>query len=412
MTICLVYKDVSGEIMRHSCIFICLVLASLVQFITAGELTLQQQGKTDSNSQHLPGFFLPDIGFQTLRFDADNQMYLGQRSVTLSGLPAAIEASHGGSYFAFIQKGAQTSDGNHEINIGVMTADLELLFTIAALQYLDEGMPLVRISEEFGSTLIGRAANGQLLLYDRSGQLIREIRLFSEDQHDLESFLDARFATDGTLLVLATRRGSAAFDEDAPNASGEPTLFGFDRNGKLIWRKALPGESVNQLVVDHETGNVMVNPFRIYSNGNLQSFSVIYDAEGREILRLNRHFKSALINQEAEEVWLMSNRRISSYRLNDGQLRWATAIPGSDILLASVTAEAGGILLTGKEHWENNGLIYSQLILRQFGSNGDMLFENKIVESSKKMPQMRISADRRMIAVMLDQQYWIYEVQK
>jgi hypothetical protein len=238
-------------------------------------------------------------------------------------LPYAIFSAKG-SRFATVRS-LQKPDITRQITewqIDFFDAALNKKYSVRMPRFIDESEPVIALSEKGDDWLSGRSAMGTIELWQGEKRRMANLVLFADAEHDLERTLLIRYQPSGQkFAVLASKRGAAPADSPAKNPNGEPYLFIFSADGKLLSQIALPGYAANRLVVSDAA--ILVNSYKVYEKtGNIERKALLFNWEGRLQWETDLLFKTAGFSEDGNKVFLADNQRAMAYDLNTQFVLW------------------------------------------------------------------------------------------
>ena len=194
---------------------------------------------------------------------------------------------------------------------------------------------MIAISEVGEDWLSGRSAMGTIELWQGEKRRMANLVLFADAEHDLERTMIIRYRPSGEkFAVLASKRGAAPADSPAKNPNGEPYLFIFAADGKLLSQIALPGYAANRLVVSDAA--ILVNSYKVYEKtGNIERKALLFNWDGKVQWETDLLFKTAGFSEDGKKVFLADNQRAMAYDMDTQFILWDQNFSETELQIVS-----------------------------------------------------------------------------
>ncbi len=322
--------------------------------------------------------------------------------------------SPNGKFVASIASDANPTreDQENEWQLRIFDDQFELISQIKLPRYLDENAPAMAISNRDGSVITGRPATGELRFLSPNGEIRREITLFADADFDLERSLILRISADGQrIAVLASKRGAAPADSNAPNPDGEPHLIIFSANGDEISRTRLPGFAANQLRINPGGDQFLVNGYTVHQNsGAIERYASLYNENGKVVWQGDILFKHAAFSENDEHLVLADNQRILAVDIAaKGQLWDAEFAPENGMISAVAIANTGdAAVLVAKNEFRDGVFLFEQPQLQLRNLSGEMLQNIDVSQHTFEQPGLQLSPNGDVLKIGFRHSFQMY----
>jgi hypothetical protein len=352
-----------------------------------------------------------------LRLDKRQTVLENTNSVVLATITGQLPFpifSANGNRFATIHS-LQKPDTKQQITewqIDFFDATLNKKYVVKVPRFIDETEPAIALSEVGEDWLSGRSAMGTIELWQGVKRRMTNIVLFEDAEHDLERTMIIRYRPTGEgFAVLASKRGAATADSPAENPNGEPYLFIFAADGKLLSRMALPGYAANRLVVCNSA--ILVNSYKVFKkNGEVERKALIYDWEGNLQWETDLLFKIASFSNDGKKIFMADNQRALTYDLESQFVLWEHLYNETDrqIVSGAICNNAETAVLLAKNTFADGRFLFINPTVEVISPSGRTAQILKFDEESLQNPAIWLSptGDR----LFLGFQHSLYQFRK
>ncbi len=340
------------------------------------------------------------------------------KSIPLPPHFVEFSASRSGRDFGVVSVVSRSKNPRTEkiVHLRVYSLSGNPLYDLKRPRYFDEPMPSYVISDADGRAIIGVNATGQLYFYDTGGNLLREVTLFRDAEYDLERILQMDVSEDGnSVAVLASKRGSAPLDSDAPNPSGEPHLFLFDREGRELWRKPLPETSAGQLALSPDGQYLLASTYSVDMKGHIFKGTSIVDRNAREIGRVTALFRVADFAPAAHLAFLADRNRAVLIDLKTGTARWEYLLSRKQGMIAAVDLAHDAeqvVLLAAKNQYEGHRFVFTDPLVFILDGTGKEIQSIQVEDAKFLSPALMLNENDGKIYLGFSRSLQIYGAQK
>ncbi|APF19820.1 hypothetical protein Calab_0271 [Caldithrix abyssi DSM 13497] len=270
--------------------------------------------------------------------------------------------------------------------IKVYATPQTLLFSVEEPLLNPESIPSVTVLDN-GALILSEAPIGRLAFYSTSGRLLRELQLFDDASYDLERVLMvAPAAADANrIAVLASKRGSAPLDSDAPRPTGEPHLFMFDYQGNLMWQQALPEAAPSNIAFSPDGEHLLVSVHSAYLFKPIVKKTLLVTADGALQKTFSFLFKQIDFARAQKRALLADRFTVRQINLQNGELEWEHHFLPEKGLVAAVKLDENGqkaAVLTALHRFYNHRFEFHAPTLHAFDQQGKLL--KKVVFEGEK----------------------------
>jgi len=324
--------------------------------------------------------------------------------------------SKGGNFFAVIRTDNTSARPNdyHNITVEVFRLDGKKIYSISRSESYDDVIPIVVVSDRDGAVIIGQNSNAQIWFYDPAGELIERVSLFQEIEYDLERNLSIDVSSEGnTVAVVSGQRGSSPAGSEAINPSAEPQQFLFTSDGELLWKKELTKYNSTGTAISPDGSFIATNNYTIDMQGNVSKTTVVFDADGQEVMTIEILFKHAVFSANSNTLLLMENSAAQLVDLSAADLLWRYEVnPSERIITAGSLSENGEIasLLLAKSEYRDGEFIFVEPELQILDHQGNDVQKIEVFDQTFLNPSLKIANDSREIFVGFKNSYQIYRV--
>ena len=322
--------------------------------------------------------------------------------------------SPNGKYVASIASDANPTreDQENEWQLRIFDDQFELISQIKLPRYLDENAPAMAISNRDGSVITGRPATGELRFLSPNGEIRREVTLFADADFDLERSLILRISADGQkIAVLASKRGAAPADSNAPNPDGEPHLIIFSANGDELSRTRLPGFAANQLRINPGGDQFLVNGYTVHqTSGVIERYASLYNENGEVVWQSDILFKHAAFSENGANLILSDNQRVLTVDISaNAQLWQAEFAPENGMISAVSIANSGdAAVLVAKNEFRDGVFLFEQPQLQIRNRNGEALQQFDFTQHSFEHPGLALSPNGDVLKIGFRHSFQMY----
>lgn len=337
------------------------------------------------------------------------------RTLALPGGFLKAIVSRNGRYLGLVSlREAGHRGRNKTLRLDIYTTDGREQYSLERIQYYDDPLPEMAVSDRDGAVVVGRVPTGELWFYDGGGRLLRHNYLFPGSDYDLEKILQVSFSADGSqVTVAATRKGMAPVDADVRDPSAHPFLFAFSPDGALRWQKALPGYMIQSMATSPDGRFIAAAVYSIRTNGELSPRSLIYDRAGNLQTETDLLFKRAAFSPDGRYLLLAENRRARLLDLSEKSVLWDDTVSGKKAMIAAVALAENArraILLMAQSEFRGNHFIFTRPVLQIKQMSGQTLQEIKIQDQTFTVPALTVSPDAGEILIGFHNSYQIYRL--
>ncbi len=381
-------------------------------------LSLEKATKiTDTASQWLmrgnpsdPTFLAASIGKNALSWRESG----GASSIPFPPGFIRLIASKNGRFFGILSRRENQNDIHATLTLTVYAVDGKRLYDIQKTHFFDDLYPAIAISDRDGAVIFGQNSTAILQFYNPRGSLQKEIKLFSNAIYECERALIMDISGDGaTIVVAAGERAASPVGADAPNLSGAPHLFVFDKNGNEQRRQALPGANTSNVSISTDGSRIAVTSYTISLRGELEKTTILFDQDQKEIARLPVLFKNAHFSADGRFLVLAENYRAIGVDANTGKQRWQFQLPRQQGMITALqTANDGAVttMLIGKSEFRDGKFIFTQPRLKLLNSAGRLRHDLPIKYQNFEKPALKLSPDGSHIFIGFQNESQIYRL--
>jgi hypothetical protein len=326
-----------------------------------------------------------------------------------------------GTLFTVFSKGFQyyaavrllNEEGQDKIfNIDVFSIDNRKMYSLQFPNEYDEPYPFVVVSDADGSLILGKGITAEMLFYDHTGRLLREIKIFSDAGYDLERMMHIDISRDGSeVAVAAGKRGASSKDSATPNPSAEPHVFLFDPAGNEIWRKALPGFNTSVISISGNGDYIAANSYTVDVEGGITRNALVLDRKGTEIGRTDMLFKFARFSPGSRFLLLGNNSSAYLMEVSRATVLWRQTIDSEDGMFTagSLADDARtAVLLVAENEYRHGEFVFVNPTLKILERSGDLTQSIQLPGQTFIRASLKFSEDGRQILVGFSNGYHIY----
>jgi len=263
---------------------------------------------------------------------------------------------------------------DRDLTITVYSDEMRELYRLNRKVYYDHTFPAVAVSGDDGSVVLGESDSGVVWFSDGNGNLLKEVVLFPDVDYDLERTLEIDLSDDGSqVAVIASKRGGSPAGSNAPNPDSESHLFLFTREGKELWRKALPEFNSSEVAISPDGQSIVTNSYTISTDGKLAKRAIIFSQKGNIFCQTDLLFKQARFSGDSKFLLLANNQELQLLDLINGKLRWSQKISGQTGMMVDLDISEGGeqvAVLVATNDWDGRQFIYRLPVVTIYDSQG------------------------------------------
>jgi hypothetical protein len=319
-----------------------------------------------------------------------------------------------GKFFALIRMGnSSNSTEDRIITIEVYSVNGDRLYEIPFTHYYDNPLPIVAISDDGGSAVIGQRVTGEVWFYNQSGALINNLQLFPEAQYDLERTLFIEANNNGSrIAITASKRAVSPAGSGIQNESGEPHLFLFSATAEEIWRANLPLYFTNALTISDDGEFLAVNNSTITTQGQLTKKTIVFDGNTHQIGEMDLFFKQAHFSADSKYLIVAENNQAKIFNIESASEEWDYQLPKAEGLISSVRVSNNGetaVLLTAKSEFQENKFVFTNPVLKILNKEREIIQELPIKDQTFENPAVYLAPNAELIYVGFENEYQIYQ---
>lgn len=329
--------------------------------------------------------------------------------------PLPVQFSQNGKYMAMqsFPRPVEKSPTPGILQIDITDRTGNALYALDQEIHYDQKYPYVAISDFDGAAILGNNSEGILRFFNNSGQLLREVQLFSDASYSMERIMGIDISADGSrVAVIAGKRGASSAQSAVPNPSGDPHLFLFTNSGEELWRQPLPDYSASNVIISGNAETIIVGTYTAGLPEGFRKRSFLFDPQGAQIAEIPMLLKQARFSSDANTALLWNNQDIRSINTVDGTENWQQSISRSEgMLCAAALSEDGSRIafLIGRNKHGRNGFMFSEPLLRVVDQSGKILQEISMPEQQFKTPALFLSPNASQIRIGFLDTYQIYQ---
>ena len=177
------------------------------------------------------------------------------------------------------------------------------------------------------------------------------------------------------VAVLASKRGSAPLDSNAPFPSAEPHLFLFDLQGRQIWKQPLPQAAPANLAFSPDGEKILVSVYSSYLFRNVVKKTLLLQSDGTVLNTFPFLMKQAAFARLPKSALIADRFTVRQIDLESGKLLWEHHFLPEKGMVAAVKLDSAGktaAVLTGLNRFTNNRFEFYEPRLYLFDRSGSL----------------------------------------
>ena len=323
----------------------------------------------------------------------------------------AVTASRAAGYFAVI--GLKSEDKETKVLlITIFTEHNQRLYQLRWPRHFDASYPLLRVSDQDGSLVVGDAATGRVLFYDNGGRLTQTHVLFPGATYGLERVMAMDMSLRGDLVVVAGKRGASPLGSSALQPSAEPEVIMYAPGGTKRWRKKLTETNVADVAISADGHFLAASAYSVGSRGNVRKSTLLLTEEEREIAAIDLLPKQMQFSSDSKFLILAENQRAGLIATASGKMLWSKRVSRSDGMIAALALPDGAevtTLLLARNEFRGDHFGFVRGRLRFLDLNGRRAQEDIILNTEAVvMPALTLTPDAGKLVVGFEKSYQIY----
>ncbi len=337
-----------------------------------------------------------------------------EKQIALPEYFIGLYPSRGGAYFAVAELIPQEKyrPSDKHLRIDVYSSEGDGLYTVQRLHHYDDPVPQIIVSDNGGTLILGRSAEGRLLFYSAEGQLAGEAVLFGDGEYDLERWLKMAISLDGNrLAVCAGKRGASPMDSDAPHPSAEPYLFLFDGQGVKQWQKRLAKDTPQNVALSPDGRSIFAAGFSAYQDGRIEKMTRLFRDNGAVVQSWPVLFRTADFSPATGNALLADRSNVYVIATGSGQMTAKKPFPPEQGLISAVRFNTTGdhiFILTAVNRFDEGRFIFMQPALHILTPEGTTVQTLPFPDETFLEPALQIDNDRVFIGFT----HHLYKIEK
>ena len=321
---------------RNAVIFYAVVFA-----LVAGEGTAQSLGKIQPASSLQLAQPAKRIlacqsdsagtGYRIWAVTVDGLMLQQNATVTQLSPPGArmahAQTSRAQNRLAVLAQVHDAKSGEARWLLQIFRSSGSLQTAFALPLHRDEPFPVVQVTDRGERIFVANPAIATLRIFDGSGGLLREVRLFDDTAFDYERGLMLDVSADGRWLAVAAMATAAR--PQHPLADRNSHLWLFDRDGREQWRLTLPEQSLYALRMSDDSRFLAVASYDAYAAPDMIRKIRVFDRAGWQVQESHGLFDAARFDPEQQRLYFTDRRALRRLDLNTGEVHTLFSASGS-----------------------------------------------------------------------------------
>ncbi len=350
-----------------------------------------------------------------------NQLWIpGEKPNTFStdGILLNTVYSRQNLYYATIvlEKTAEKASENGLIAITVFSGNAGRLYCIEVPYTYDQPYPSVCVLDQGGALIIGQNDTGRVRFYSGNGTHFEEIELFPGSRYDMERPLYMDPGADGKKIIIAAQeRGASPAGSPAPEPDGNPNLFLFSHDGRLIWQKELPEYATSGVALSPDGEHIIADNYTMHSEGRLIRKAHLLDARGTITNTFDFLFRNARFSADSKHLLISSNRFAKLYDLDADRFTWNYTVDDPSAMIAAGDISSDGsvttLLLGNSAFVQESGFVFKNPRLLIYASSEEKETLVPVEGILHRNPEVWIAPETTDIYVGFKNSYHIYRVQ-